>query len=313
MGTDKHSGKIVVIGAGNVGATVTYSLLLQKLGTEIVLIDTDEDKASGAVADMQHSTSFYTSSRVRPGGYEECDGADIIIVTAGVGRKPGQTRIDLAKTNVEIAKDIAKTIKKYNSDPLVLVVSNPVDIITYVIQRELDLPASRCIGTGTSLDTARLRHACATQLNMDIRDMRVYMCGEHGDSMFPVWSSASVGGAPLKELLEASGANCDEMLERTVNIAADIIRKRGATFYGIGNVTARIAKMILMDENSTFPVSKVQQGEYMGLEGVATSLPYIVGRGGLGKGIPISMDKGEQESFMRSAQKLKDVLKEVLG
>jgi len=306
-----YSGKIVVIGAGHVGATVVYSLILQKLGNEIVLVDLDADKASGAVLDMQHATSFFTSVRIRVGDYSDCATADVIIVTAGVGRKPGQTRIDLAKINVSIAKDIARSIKQHNENPLVVVISNPVDIITYVVQKETGFPPNRCFGTGTSLDTARLRYACATQLSVDVRDMKVYMCGEHGDSMFPVWSSASVAGASLVTMLEESGANCDEIFARTLDSAAEIIRKKGATYYGIANATARLVSVILKDENAILPLSKVQEGDYLGVSDVALSLPYIVNKNGIVKGIPIQMSEQEQASFKNSAAKLKEVIQEV--
>jgi len=311
MRVGNFTGKVVVIGAGHVGATVAYSLLLQKLCNEIVVVDIDKDKASGAVLDMQHATSFFTPIDIRVGEYSDCADADVIVVTAGVGRKPGQTRIDLARTNVAIARGIAREIGEHNKNPLVVVISNPVDIITYVIQQELGVLPNRCFGTGTSLDTARLRYACSTQLGMDVRDMKVYMCAEHGDSMFPVWSSASVGGASLKGMLEASGANCEEILERTVGSAAEIIRKAGATYYGVANATARIISVILKDENAVLPLSKVQEGEFMGVSGVALSLPYVVNKNGIVRSIPISMNDDEKDSFRASAEKLKGVISEV--
>jgi len=288
-----------------------YTLLLQKLCNEIIVVDVDEDKASGAVLDMQHATSFFTPIDIRVGKYSDCSDADVIVVTAGMGRKPGQSRIDLAKTNVSIARDIAQKIKQYNKYPLVVVISNPVDVLTYIIQQELGITPDRCFGTGTVLDTARLRYACAIQLNIDVRDMKVYMCGEHGDSMFPVWSSASVAGAPLKKLLEASGANCDEILKRTVGSAAEIIRKAGATYYGVANATARILSIILKDENAVLPISRVQEGEFMGITDVALSLPYVLNKTGIVRSIPISMDDDEMESFRASAEKLKGVIREV--
>jgi len=311
MGKGYFSGKIVVIGAGNVGSTVAYSLLLNNLCNEIVVVDVAKDKASGEVLDMQHATSFSNHIKIRDGEYNECADADVIVVTAGVGRKPGQSRIELAKTNVSIAKDIAQNIKKHAKDPLVVIISNPVDIITYVIQQELGAPPSRCFGTGTILDTARLRYACASQLDMDVRDMNVYICGEHGDSMFPVWSSANVAGAPLKDLLDASGADCEAMMTRTVEGGAEIIRKKGATFYGVASSTAKIVAAILKDENTVLPVSMVQKGEFLGVSDVALSLPYIVNKTGIVKSVPIAMNDAEKESFKASAAKLKEVIAEV--
>ena len=312
MDKGKYTGKIVIIGAGNVGVTVAYSLLRNNLGNEIVLVDVAKDKASGEVLDMQHATAFSNPIKIRDGGYDECADADMIIVTAGVSRKPDQTRIELAKVNVSIARGIAKSIREHNSNPLIVVVSNPVDIITYVIRKEMGLASNRCFGTGTSLDTARLRYACAAQLNIDVRDMNVYICGEHGDTMFPVWSCANVAGAPLKGLLEASGANCAEILTRTVNGGAEIIRKKGATFYGVASATAKIVSAVINDENAVIPLSKVQEGEFMGLSEVALSLPYVLNRIGIVKVVPISMDNAEKDSFKASAEKLKGVIREVL-
>jgi len=308
-----YTGKIVVVGAGNVGATVAYTLLLRHLGNEIVLVDVAKDKASGEALDLQHATSFYTSAGIRDGDYDECADADVIVVTAGVGRKPGQTRIELAQTNAAIAKSIAAGIKQYAKDPVVVVISNPVDIITYVIQKETGIPANRCFGSGTSLDTARLRYACAAQLDMDARDMNIYVVGEHGDSMVPVWSCANAAGAPLKELIEASGASCEEIMTRTVDGGAEIIRKKGATFYGVSNAAAKIVAAILGDEDAVVSVTKVQEGEFMGISDVAVSLPYIVNKTGIVKSVPLAMDDAEKEGFKTSAGKLKEVIVEVLG
>jgi len=312
MDKGNYTGKIVVIGSGHVGVTTAYSLLLKNLGNEIVLVDVAKDKASGEALDMQHATAFSNPIRIRDGEYAECADADVIVVTAGVPRKPDQTRIELAKVNVSIAKSIANSIKEHNKDPLIVVVSNPVDVITYVIRKEMGLPANRCFGTGTILDTARLRCACAAQLNIDVRDMNVYMCGEHGDTMFPVWSCASVAGAPLKGLLEASGANCEEILAHTVKGGAEIIRKKGATFYGIASATAKIVSAILKDENAVLSISKVQEGEFMNISDVAISLPYIVNKTGIVKCVPISMNDAEKNSFKASAEKLRSVISEVL-
>ena len=311
MEKGNYSGKVVVIGAGKVGATVTYSLLLNNLCNEIVIVDVARDKASGEALDMQHATPFANPVKIRDGEYDECADADVIVVTAGVGRKPDQSRIELAKTNVAIAKDIASNIKKYNKNPMIVVVSNPVDIITYVIQCELGLSANRCIGSGTTLDTARLRCACAAKLSIDPRDINVYICGEHGDTMFPVWSSANVGCAPLGDLLEASGAKCEDILASTVSGGAEVIRKKGATYYGVSSAATKIVSAILKDENAVLSVAKTQEGECLGVSDVALSLPYIVNKSGIVKFIPIAMNDAEKESFKASAEKLKGVLKEV--
>ena len=312
MERSKYTGKIAVIGAGNIGATVAYSLLMNKLCNEIAIVDIAKDKASGEALDMQHATSFSNPVMIRDGDYTECADADLIVVTAGIPRKPGQTRIELAQVNVAVARDIAGNIKENSVNPLIVVVTNPVDVITYVIRKELGLSPDRCIGTGTSLDTARLRYACAAQLKMDVRDMNVYMCGEHGDTMFPVWSCASVGGAPLKDLLESSGANCEEILARTVDGGAEIIRKKGATVYGIASATTKIVSAIMNNENAVLSLSRVQENEFMGVSDVALSLPYVINRTGIVNSLPIAMNDSEKESFVASADKLKSVISEVV-
>ena len=311
MENGNYSGKVVIIGAGNVGSTIAYSLLLNHLCNEIVIIDVSKDKASGEALDMLHALYYSNSVKIRAGDYDECADADIIIVTAGKARKPDQTRTDLAKTNVSIAREIASNIKQYNKNPMMVVVSNPVDILTYVFRQELGIPANRCIGSGTTLDTARLRYACAAKLDIDVHDINLYVCGEHGDTMFPVWSSANAACAPLGDLLINAGVSCDDLLAVTVSGGAEVIRKKGSTFYGISSATTKIVSAILKDENAVLPVAKVQEGEYLGISGVALSLPYVVNKSGIARSIPISMNDAENESFKASAEKLKTLLNEV--
>jgi len=311
MQKDNFSGKVAVIGAGNVGATIAYTLFVHNLCTEIVIIDVAKEKAVGEALDISHGTPFVGPVRIREGEYADCADADVIIVTAGVGRKPGQTRIDLAKINVDIAKDIAKSIRTYNPDPLIIAVSNPVDIITYVLQKEIGMPAHRCISAGTLIDTARLRCACASALDMDVRDMHVNICGEHGDTMFAVWSCASVAGAPLAGLLKNAGVDPDELLTRTAGAGAEIVRRKGATYYGIASAAARIVSAIMRDERAVLTVGKVQEGEYPGVSGVALSLPYIVDRNGIAGYVPIAMHDTEKANLLASAKALSEVLRDV--
>lgn len=201
--TNETSNKIVVIGAGNVGETICYTLMLKAQVGEIVLVDLNEDRAKGAALDISHGTAYYSQVRVRQGGYEECADAKIIIVTAGVPRKPGQTRLELAKVNTGVARSIAKNIMKYAKNPLIIVVSNPVDVNTYLIQKETGLPKERVIGTGTSLDTARFRYLLGERVKVDIRDIQGYILGEHGDTQVPIWSSVNVAGEPIDHFLPA--------------------------------------------------------------------------------------------------------------
>ena len=200
-----HRDKIVVIGAGNVGEAIAYTLMVRKQANDIVLIDVNEDRAKGAAIDIAHGTSFHKQVWVRQGGYEECKDAQMIIITAGIARKPGQTRLELAKTNVSIVRSITENIMKYAENPLLLVVSNPADIITKAVQETSGLPANRVIGTGTSLDTARFRYNISTKLHVNVEDIQAYVVGEHGDSQVAVWSSAMVGGFPLEDYAKQVG------------------------------------------------------------------------------------------------------------
>ena len=212
-----HRDKIVVVGAGNVGEAIAYTLMVRVQANDIVLIDVNEDRAKGAAIDIAHGTSFHKQVWVRQGGYEECRDAQIIIITAGIARKPGQTRLELAKTNVSIVKSITENIMKYAENPLILVVSNPADITTMAVLETSGLPANRVIGSGTSLDTARLRYNLSARLHVNVEDIQAYIVGEHGDSQVAVFSSATVGGFPLEEYASQTGVVLDkeELAEHT--------------------------------------------------------------------------------------------------
>ena len=253
--------KIVVVGAGKVGETICYTLMLKTQVSEIVIIDVDEDRAKGAALDISHGTAFYSQVRVRQGGYEECADAKAIIVTAGVPRKPGQTRLDLAKVNTGVAKSIARNIMEYAKNPLIIVVANPVDVNTYLIQKETGLPTGRVIGTGTSLDTARFRYLISERCNVDIRDIQGYILGEHGDAQVPIWSGVNVAGEPVDHFLsqdpETRAKEKEEIAERARSGGADVISLKGATFYGIAMSTLRIVESIIKDQNTVLPVAHV--------------------------------------------------------
>ena len=207
---NKHRDKIVVVGAGNVGEAIAYTLMVRVQANDIVLIDVNADRARGAATDIAHGTSFHKQVWVRQGGYEECADAQIIIITAGIARKPGQTRLDLAKTNVSIVKSITENIMKYAKNPLILVVSNPADLTTAAVLEASGLPANRVIGSGTSLDTARFRYNLSTKLHVNVEDIQAYIVGEHGDSQVAVWSSAMVGGFPLEDYARQVGVSLDK-------------------------------------------------------------------------------------------------------
>lgn len=301
--------KIVVIGAGNVGEAIAYTLMVRVQANDIVLIDVNEERARGAALDIAHGTSFFKQVWVRSGGYEECADAQMIIITAGVARKPGQTRLDLAKTNVAIAKDITENIMKYAKNPLILVVSNPADIVTMAVQKASGLPSERVIGSGTSLDTARFRYLLSKKLQVNIEDINAYVIGEHGDSQVPVFSSANIGGFPLKDFASQVDVeiNEKEIAERTKNGGAEIIGLKGATFYGVAMSVSNIVETIMKDDNAIIPVAHMLDDNFGPWSGVAISLPCRLGWDGINQTLRIPMDYYEKTAMDASVNTLKSM------
>lgn len=307
--------KIVIIGAGNVGEAICYTLMVRRQASEIVLVDINEDRAEGSALDIVHGTAFLHQVRVYKGGYEACADAQIIIVAAGVARKPGQTRLDLAKINVSIARDIARNIMQYAKDPILVVVSNPVDVLTYVMQKETGLPAGHVIGSGTSLDTARFRQMIGEHCGVDVSNVTAFILGEHGDSQVPVWSSATVAGEPLDEFYQAEkGGSLDHaaIAERTRTAGGTVIKLKGATFYGIAMCTSRIVEAILEDENTVLPVAHVLDGAFGALRDVAISLPCVLNRHGVVRVARPVMNEAETQALIRSAETLRSFMTQAL-
>lgn len=310
-----NKNKVVVIGAGLVGSTVAYTIIMNQIASEIVLIDVNRDKAYGEALDMNHGMAFFKQMTIRDGDYADCADADVIIITAGIGRKPGQTRLDLAKTNVAIARDITRNIMKHATNPLILVISNPVDVLTYIIQKESGLPRERVIGSGTTLDTGRFRYLLSKHCRVDVRNVHAYIIGEHGDSELPVWSRANIAGKPFDEYCEDCPKKCqnvnrDLIFETTKNSGAEIIAKKGATFYGIGMAAARITSAIMNDEQAVLTVSSSLSGEY-GLNDVALSLPCVINRNGIDRVVNLYLTQKEMAHLQQSSSKLKEVIAEV--
>ena len=308
-----HKNKIVVIGAGNVGEAIAYTLMVRKQANDIVLVDVNEDRAKGAALDIAHGTSFFKQVWVRQGGYEECADAQLIIITAGIARKPGQTRLDLAKTNVSIVRSITENIMEYAVNPLILVVSNPADITTMAIWETSGLPANKVIGSGTSLDTARFRYILSSKLHVNIGDVNAYILGEHGDSQVPIWSSANIGGFSLDEYALQVGVALDReaIAQHTKNAGAEVIGLKGATFYGIAMAVSNIVEAIMKDDGALLPVSHVLDGSFGDWAGVAVSTVCRVGWGGIEQTLRISMDEGERASMDSSVKMLKEFWEQV--
>ena len=315
MGKTNFKSKVMVIGAGNVGATVAYTLILENLASEIVLVDVNKQKAKAEVLDMNHGIANFKQVKVREGDYSDCPDCDLIIISAGIARKPGQTRLDLAKINVGIARDIAQNIMKYASNPMILVISNPVDVITYVVQKETGLPASRVFGSGTALDTARLRYLLSRDCNIDVRNVHAYIIGEHGDSQVPVWSCANVGGTPLDEFCADSRNGCaridrEKIIQETKDSGAQVIANKGATYYGIAMAVSRIVGAIFGNEGSVMTVTSVLNNEY-GISGVSLSLPCVINGKGIDRVMSLKISEKEKELLHESAEKIKEVIQGV--
>ena len=308
-----HRDKIVVVGAGNVGEAIAYTLMVRVQANDIVLIDND-DRAHGAALDIGHGTSFFKQVWVRHGGYEECADAKLVIITAGIARKPGQTRLDLAKTNVSIVEDITRNIMKYAKNPMLLVVSNPADITTMAAQKVSGLPAERVIGSGTSLDTARFRYLLSKKLQVNIEDINAYIIGEHGDSQVPVFSSANVGGFPMDEFARQVGVelNKEEIAERTRNGGAEVIQLKGATFYGIAMAVSNIVETIMKDDSAIIPVAHVLGEQFGDWAGVAVSLPCRIGWDGINQTLMVPMDEEEREKMNESVKIVKEFAQQAL-
>ncbi len=304
--------KCAIIGCGNVGATTAYSLVLDRTFSEIVLIDLNSKKAAGEAADLNHSLPFIAPMSIYAGDYSDLSDASIIIITAGANQKPGQSRTDLVRENVRIFSSIVKNIIKYNTEAILLVVTNPVDILTYVTWKQSGFPAERVIGSGTVLDTARLKYLAGQYLEVDNRNIHSFIIGEHGDSELAVWSCATISGIPLKDFCRSNCLNCGmeklrEMYNDVKNSAYDIIEAKGATYYAIAEAVRRIVDAIVHDEDSVLPVSSLINDHY-GLHDVCLGVPSVVGSTGVKRILDLPLDDAEYKSLHESAGKIKEII-----
>ena len=279
--------KVAVIGCGFVGATSAFSLIQTGLFSEMVLIDANAKKAEGEAMDLSHGSAYLTPMNIYAGTYDDIVDAGIIVITAGANQKPDETRLDLVKKNVQIFKSIIPEIKKRNCEGILLIVSNPVDILTEVALKLSGFPSNRVIGSGTVLDTARLKYVLGKHLQVDPRDIHAYIIGEHGDSELVVWSGAQVAGIHINHFCELRGHfNHEEAMERLAqevrDSAYEIIERKGATYYGVAVAVKRIATAIVKDGHAVLPVSSLMQGEF-GLNDLCLSMPTVIGQNGVEK------------------------------
>ena len=309
------SRKVTVIGAGNVGSTIAYTLSLGTIASQIVLIDINKDKAEGEVMDIVQGASFLEPITVVAGDYEDARDSDIVVITSGMGRKPGQSRIDLAQTNVNIIKDIATQIAPVCPNALYVIVSNPVDVMTYVFTKVSGIPEKQIIGSGTILDTARLRYCLSTNYKVAQKNIHAYVYGEHGDTSFIPWSLADVSGCSLSEYedlmikkgLVKAPLDPEETLKYVQKSGGDIIAKKGATFYGVSASVNKILSALVAAYDSVATVSSMMHGEY-GIEDVCISTMTIIGPEGVKGKVPVDLTYDEQQKLRASADALKSVI-----
>jgi L-lactate dehydrogenase len=304
--------KVAMIGCGLVGSASCFALMQTGLFTEMVLIDVDKNKAEGEALDMSHGLPFRKPMKIYAGTYDDLTDAAIIIVTAGANQKPGETRLDLVKKNVKIHRGINAEFKKRKINGIILIVANPVDILTSVAQKLSGLPPERVFGSGTVLDTARFKYLLGEHLSVDSRSVHAFIIGEHGDSEIAVWSSANVSGINIHQFCEMRGhfAHEEAMIrigEEVKNSAYKIIEKKHATYYGIAMAVRRICECIIRNEKSILSVSSAMNGQF-GITGVCLSMPAIVGAKGVETLVPISLDEKEKAKLVESANTLKKVL-----
>ena len=306
-----NSRKVVIVGCGFVGSASAFALMQSKLFSELVLLDVNTGKADGEAKDISHGVPFAAPMKIYAGDYDDIADAAIIIVTAGANQKPDETRLDLVHRNVEIYKSIIPEIASRSFGGILLIVSNPVDILTYTALRLSGLPENRVIGSGTVLDTARMKYALGEYLRVDSRSVHSYIVGEHGDSEIAVLSSTNISGIPLDTFCEMRGCDnpkmeLDEIAESVKNSAYDIIAKKQATYYGIAMSVRRICACIIRNERSILPVSSMMHGEY-GIRDIALSMPAVLGLDGVETHVPISLNEDETTRLIQSAETLKGI------
>lgn len=307
--------KAAVIGCGFVGSTIAYTLMQKGTFSELVLIDADRAKEEGEAMDISHGLPFAHAMDISAGTYEDIADAAVIIITAGANQKPGETRLDLVQKNSRIMKSIIGEIKRVKCEGILLIVSNPVDILTEVALRESGFPKERVIGSGTVLDTARLKYLISEKLDVDSRNVHAFIAGEHGDSELAVWSCANVYGIAIDDFARMRGfsdfsTEKNEIYHAVRDSAYEIIERKGATYYGIGMAAAKIAEAIVRDSHTVAPVSVSLNGEY-GLSGLCLSIPTVIGGQGAEQILEINLSDGEKEKLRKSASELKEVLSQI--
>ncbi|MBR6642984.1 MAG: L-lactate dehydrogenase [Lachnospiraceae bacterium] len=312
------SRKITIIGAGSVGATIAYTLSQDDIASEIVMIDVKRDKAEGEVMDIIQGTCFRDPISITAGDYEDAKDSDIVIITSGVARKPGQSRLELAQTNVDILKEITPQIAAAAPNAKYIIVSNPVDVMTYVFTKISGIPENQIMGSGTMLDTARLRCGIAEHFNVAQKNVHAYVFGEHGDTSFIPWSKACISAVPMEEYvrtMKKSGVHAtpvdkDAMLEYVQKSGSKIIANKGATFYAVSAAVCKLCSILLASTDSMTTVSTMMHGDY-GIDDVCLSTLALVGPNGCQGKVEVSLTDEEEELLRKSADTLKAIIAQI--
>lgn len=307
----KNHQKVVLVGDGAVGSSYAFAMAQQGIAEEFAIVDIIKERTEGDAMDLEDATAFTAPKNIYSADYDTCKDADLVVITAGAPQKPGETRLQLVDKNLKIIKSVVEPIVKSGFDGIFLVAANPVDILTYAVQKLSGFPKNKVVGSGTSLDSARLRVALAKKLDVDPRDVIANIMGEHGDSEFAAYSSATVGGKPLLDIAKDEGISEDELLkieDDVRNKAYEIINRKGATFYGVATALMRISKAILRDENSVLPIGAPMNGEY-GLNDLYIGTPAVVNASGVAKVIEVPLNDREKKAMADSAKQLEEVAK----
>lgn len=307
-----ETNKISIIGAGFVGSTSAFAIMSEGLAGDIVLVDVNREKAEAEAMDLRHGAAFVKTVNIVSGTIEDTKNSDLIIITAGIGQKPGETRLDILKKNIPIFKSIVPELVKFSPDAILLVVSNPVDILTYITYRYSGLPASRVFGSGTVLDTSRLKSILSKSFSIDARNIHAYIIGEHGDSEIAAWSATKIAGMSIEQyeqvVFNKTDANFKEnILSEVRNAAYEIINRKGYTNYAVALAIRRIVEAVLRDEQSILTLSSLFSGEN-GITDIYMAMPCVVGKTGIQRILPIPLDKNERANLKKSAEILKKMI-----
>ena len=312
---NSHSRKVGLIGTGFVGSSFAYALMQRGIASELVLVDANAEKAIGEMMDLNHGLSFTTPMRITAGSYSDLAGANVVVVSAGASQKPGESRLDLLARNAVIFKSIIPQVVQHNPHGIILIATNPVDILTYISLKESHLPSNQVIGSGTILDTSRFRFLLGQYYGVDSRSVHAFIVGEHGDSEIPIWSLANIGGVRLQEFapLKNKQYNENDMNQLFLSVrdaAYEIIRRKGATYYAIGLGLVSIVEAIFGNFRSVLSISTLMTGQY-GVDNICLSLPCVIGTHGVEEVLILPMNKEEEDGFRASAKKLNLTLQEI--